>query len=484
MKKRIFCIFVGVMLLLTQISFAQEAVEPTQDENGYYLLDSAEDLFWFADFVAETAENDAKTATENGTAITRTLVKGKLTANIDLNPGLSVSYNEETGEVTLAKGEKSYTMETGLKGTTIGKFTDSDGNTFSSDDVEKALEIKKWTPIGTNNFPFVGYFDGNGHTVDGLYINEHTPRGDDSELRNDVGFFGNTNTNTTTGDYQLPNNYTIKNFSIGQHSLVVGYDEKSENNTALYQSVGAIAGNTNRDGIYKCENNAIVVGMGCYYFNYAHTGGLVGTAGGAVNECINKGTVISPNVAGGIVGWKWTYSQTNYSYEADSKIYKCINYGKVLADTNNADSKAGGITAGAGYSSSNKYINGGYIEGCCNKGDVSGYKSAGIVAFATYYTYIYRCSNFGNISAPYIAGGIVGLMDYYLAGAKICLCYNAGKIHEIRCFRRYRYIHISVGRLFLLSDRHLYFGFVFLQRQRYLSRYRQRSCSDKCNGNR
>lgn len=347
MKKRIFCIFVGVMLLLTQISFAQEAVVPTQDDDGYYLLDSAEDLFWFAKFVAETAESDAEKANENGTAITRTLVKGKLTANIDLNPGLSVSYNEETGKVTLAKGGISYTMGTGLKGTTIGKFTDSDGNTVSSDYVENALEIKKWTPIGTNNFPFVGYFDGNGYTVDGLYINEHTPRGDDSELRNDVGFFGNTNTNATTNGYQLPDNYTIKNFSIGQHSLVVGYDEKSENNTALYQSVGAIAGNTNRDGIYKCENNSIVVGMGCCSFDkvYGHTGGLVGTAGGAVNECINKGTVISPNVAGGIVGWKWTYSQTDYSYEADAKIYKCINYGNVLANTNKTkdkESMAGG----------------------------------------------------------------------------------------------------------------------------------------------
>ena len=28
-----------------------------------------------------------------------------------------------------------------------------------------------WTPIGTENVPFTGTFDGNGHSITGLYIN-------------------------------------------------------------------------------------------------------------------------------------------------------------------------------------------------------------------------------------------------------------------------------------------------------------------------
>ncbi len=261
MKKRIFCIFVGVMLLLTQISFAQENVIPQQDENDYYQIGTVEELFWFADFVKTTAEADVQKATDAGeTKVTRTLVKGKLTADINLNPNMSVSYDEETGKVTLTNGDISYKMGTGLKDTTIGKFEDSNGEKVSSKDVETALQMVKWIPIGTSKLPFVGYFDGNGHKVDGLCINEHEPRDDDENLNNDVGFFGNTNTAETTRDYK---DYKIQNFSIGQNSLVVGYDEtKFDYNMTSSQGVGAIVGNAYRDSIYKCENNAIVVGMG------------------------------------------------------------------------------------------------------------------------------------------------------------------------------------------------------------------------------
>ena len=31
--------------------------------------------------------------------------------------------------------------------------------------------IANWTPIGTENAPFTGTFDGNGHSIKGLYIN-------------------------------------------------------------------------------------------------------------------------------------------------------------------------------------------------------------------------------------------------------------------------------------------------------------------------
>lgn len=127
---------------------------------------------------------------------------------------------------------------------------------------------------------------------------------------------------------------------------------------------------------------------------------MVGLTGGAIDECINKGTVISPNAAGGIVGWKWIYYQSNYSYEAHTKIYKCINFGKVFSDTKNKDSLAGGM-------------------------------ASGVATVVTNNTQVLHCSNFGSINASYVAGGIVGWIQHHLNRVDIRLCYNAGEINYI-----------------------------------------------------
>ena len=93
----------------------------------------------------------------------------------------------------------------------LNDFTvDADGNITANGD------LKDWTPIGEYKFlmddDFQGHFDGDGHTIYGLYINEEKPR-------YYVGLFGST-------DYATIKNLSLKNVYIrtgsSYHMCAVG----------------------------------------------------------------------------------------------------------------------------------------------------------------------------------------------------------------------------------------------------------------------
>ena len=147
-----FLAFITVITLLPNPAFAdgETGTEPPKAADGYYLLDSAEDLYWFSGFV-------------NGRSNTNDKVNARLEADIDLNPGISFAYNHKTGKITVSKNNgENFHLGSGLKGTTLGAI----------DDGETAFELNGWTPIGTAAMTYAGTFDGNGHTVDGVYVND------------------------------------------------------------------------------------------------------------------------------------------------------------------------------------------------------------------------------------------------------------------------------------------------------------------------
>ncbi|NLH01096.1 MAG: S8 family serine peptidase [Clostridiales bacterium] len=90
-----------------------------------------------------------------------------------------------------------------------------------------------------------------------------------------------------------------------------------------------------------------------------------------------------------------------------------------VAGTISAKSYVGGIAG----------KNGGKIESCTNKADISGTSTAigGIAGYCETNSYIENCANFGNVvtvGAQYV-GGIVGQT---LAKADICCCFNSGSV--------------------------------------------------------
>ena len=138
-----------------------------------------------------------------------------------------------------------------------------------------------WLPVGSDSAAFAGTFDGNGHTVSGIYCVKSTMT---------VGFFGRTNDTTLA---------TIKNFK-----LTNSYFKYTGPNN-WQQHVGGVVAWLWGGTISNVYTDAIVDGGACQ-----DIGGIVGTAVGksgsaavdTISNCWFDGTVTGYQNIGGIVG--------------------------------------------------------------------------------------------------------------------------------------------------------------------------------------
>ena len=120
-----------------------------------------------------------------------------------------------------------------------------------------------WTPIGSENTPYTGIFDGQGHTIDHLTIN-------------------------STADYQglvgsLGEGGVIQNLTMGETCSVTGGNY-----------VGGICGYSENGTIANCTNSGAVTGSD-------YVGGICGANNGTLQNCYNTGAVTGGD-AGGICG--------------------------------------------------------------------------------------------------------------------------------------------------------------------------------------
>ena len=120
-----------------------------------------------------------------------------------------------------------------------------------------------WTPIGSENTPYTGIFDGQGHTIDHLTIN-------------------------STADYQglvgsLGEGGVIQNLTMGKNCSVTGGNY-----------VGGICGYSENGTIANCTNSGAVTGSD-------YVGGICGANNGTLQNCYNTGAVTGGD-AGGICG--------------------------------------------------------------------------------------------------------------------------------------------------------------------------------------
>ncbi len=375
---------------MPSLAFAQvEATPPQQDTDGYYLLDSVADLEWFSAHV-----NNRTNAT--------TAVNARLVADIDLNPGISFAYTYETGKITVSKGEQSFELGSGLKGTTLGVL----------DIAETKFTLNKWTPIGTKTKPYAGTFDGNGHTIDGVYVNDDT-----IGYAGLFGYIGDSKGNKTFSG-------CVQNLTVGADSLILGYTCGSSGSTG-----GIAAAVSSIDTIKDCVNRATVVGKSVSIgFNSdavrkGMVGGIVGCISGTAQNCENYGTVVSDNYAGGIAG-----NLTGASGSRYLSLVNCNNHGNVYADeTSTVEGAAAGIVANSGGDATTEN-KGGLIQGCMNFGEVRGYNAAGILYNSRQNATVQFCANRGAVEAIGIASGLVGCLDWQQS--YLYASYNAGTVNS------------------------------------------------------
>lgn len=148
----------------------------------------------------------------------------------------------------------------------------SDYGTLAND----TTGFRKWTPIGTSSNQYKGIFDGQGHTINGLYM-------EDSSLSYG-GLFGCT--------------------ASGAVIQRVGIDDSYFRGD---QYIGGICGQ-NGGTIENCYTFNIVVKGSSF------VGGIVGNNGGNIVNCYNTGIVYATNNYAGALAGSSSQSAINNSY--------------------------------------------------------------------------------------------------------------------------------------------------------------------------
>lgn len=224
-----------------------------------------------------------------------------------------------------------------------------------------------WTPIAKygiykydSEYHFDGVFDGNGHTISNLYIND--------ENGSKLGLFGYIKPTASSAPASVKN-LKMASVQIVGESYIAAVSGSGSGVTFENIEVisGSIAGTSIISGISSCVGNA--------------------------KNCINRADVAASRMyAAGIIDYI-------------GKVSNCSNYGKITAGTG----LAGGIVSrGDGFAKLTDCANYGDIEITQPVGNDCGV--GGLLGFP-WYVEISNCANFGNIylkAQSELVGVIVG----------------------------------------------------------------------------
>jgi len=270
------------------------------------------------------------------------------------------------------------------------------------------FEGYSWQPIGTDEFAFTGYFDGNQFPIKDMYItnagfsglfgntlnatvcnvrvtdamdNNANPQGADGLI---VGKATNTNIISCTAMGSM-NGIASKQGGIVGHFVVDTSDADTiflkdcVNHVNLYGMLyaGGIAGYSEITNGIMCIGHCVNLGN---ITNGVMCGGIVGAGSFSISHCDNYGMVSSNSIAGGIVGQRDIFGEIVFCTNHDkasiqgeiaggiigaamqTKIAMCANRAKVTAQGGSYDLICAGGIAGAD----------GKISNCYNRGDVEG----------------------------------------------------------------------------------------------------------------
>ena len=343
MKKLLVLVFaialcLGVLCVGASADYSGTPKKPdgTGTVEDPYKISSAENLYWFAEQV-----NSGKTN-----------INAVLTDNITINSDVL----DENGNLIT-------------------------GKTFT-----------QWTPIGnSDNRAYTGTFDGDGHTISGLYYN-----GDgDGDY---AGLFGYVNGGWVQ-NVNIADSYISNNGAAGDFGGVCGRNKGTITNCSFSGSVtcedtftyvGGVCG-SNLGTIENSYNAGTVTSVGYSTF----LGGVCGynPNGSTIRNCYNTGAVNGKNTdnrdfhAGGVCG-------SNDSYTLQNTITNCYNTGSVTVSGSGTNYVGGVCGSNDSFSSSQSTI-----TNCYNTGSVTGSENVGgVCGYNGYHSTIDNCYNTGNVS--------------------------------------------------------------------------------------
>ena len=333
----------------------------------------------------------------------------------------------------------------------IGKSDDYplDGNYILTANINLGGEEKPWTPIGSGeDHAFTGTFDGNGHTISGLYMNAQSAGNQTRGLGlfSYLGSDGTVKNLTVEGEIDPEH----RNGSVGgivgaNYGKVSNCTSGVNINGETGATVGGVVGNANSGStVENCRyTGAIDV---TYNDSTMEMGGVVGKASGCtISNCENAGTVKSNIWTGGIVGSnnRGTISNCRNSGivalndlepRAGTGGIVGENYGVILDSYNAGTVTGGGCTGGVvGFNvAEDSNSTSGTIENCYNAGTVSGSGDVGGVAgynksSNTHAATVKSSYNTGNVTGSgdsSNAGGVIGVIEI----GSVSDCYNTGNV--------------------------------------------------------
>ena len=225
-------------------------------------------------------------------------------------------------------------------------------DTFNWENWESSAPNNTWTPIGASCINrFGGTFDGQGHTVSGIYINS------ENDFQGLFGYNGGTIKNVGLTNSYIKGDWCVGGVCGRNHDGTISgcYNSGTVSGTGKYTDVGGVCGQNNGT-ISNCYNSGEVSGN-------SYIGGVCGdNYYGTISNCYNSGEVSGNSYIGGVCGRNYD----DYD-DYDCTISNCYNSGTV-----SGNSYIGGVCGNNYRTISNCYYLEGTATGGINGNDVSG----------------------------------------------------------------------------------------------------------------
>ncbi len=183
-----------------------------------------------------------------------------------------------------------------------------------------------WTPIGDDTNRYNGTFDGDNHTISGLYISNST---------NHQGLFGAIDTNGTVKNLVVDNAIITSGINVG---AIAGLSNGRIENVASIN--GMVTGSSQVGGIIGYNSGILTASYNTSDVTASggsgKIGGIAGMNNSKVSACYNTGSVSGKQDIGGIVG---------VSFGPSSAVSASYNTGNLVNLDLNLIPNMGGVIA-------------------------------------------------------------------------------------------------------------------------------------------
>jgi len=257
-------------------------------------------------------------------------------------------------------------------------------------------EDSGWTPIGTSLSPFTGIINGNGYTINNLYINRLST--------SYQGLFGYIGTGSVINNIQLEDINVSGNSDVGG---LVGYQNGGSISSSyssgfvfgMSSRVSGLVGYGDSGSISSSYSTGFVSGT-------SYVGGLVGYCDGvSISSSYSTGSVSGTSSIGGLVG-----------NQSSGSISSSYSTGSV-----SGTSSIGGLVGYQYNGTISLSYSTGFVSGTSYVGGLAG-QSKGTISNSYSLGDVYRSS---GTSTTYF-GGFVGLNNY----RTITNCYSTGRVYS------------------------------------------------------